>query len=76
MKTYAISAFKSQALQLLQNLTQTKEELRITKRGKTIARVLPCDDEETPKPGKLADAFLYEEDIVSPLGAGMWESAK
>jgi len=27
----------------------------------------------TLAPGKLSEALVFEKDIVSPLGAGMWE---
>ena len=42
---------------------------RKTKRGKPMAQLHPSIS------GKLSGALVFEKDIVSPLGAKMWEAA-
>lgn len=77
MTRMAISDFKAHALQAVGQVARSKEGIVITKRGKPVAQVLPY---QTPtaslKPGKLAAALVYEKDIVSPLGEGIWEASK
>jgi hypothetical protein len=29
-----------------------------------------------PTPGQLADSFVFETDIVTPLGEGLWEAGQ
>jgi prevent-host-death family protein len=75
MKTFAISDFKAHALQILGQVAETKEHVVITKRGKPLAEVVPFSTRK-PSPGKLSEALLYEEDIVSPLGEEIWDACK
>jgi prevent-host-death family protein len=77
MKTMGISQFKTHALKILDQIAKTHEGIVITKRGKPLAQIIPYRNEgKNPIPGKLADAFVFEKDIISPLGEGMWESCK
>lgn len=77
MKDIGISQFKSHAVEVLTLLAKTQENIIITKRGKPLARIIPYRHRDvTPKPGKLAKTFLFEKDIVSPLGEDMWEACK
>ena len=73
MKSMAISAFKAHALRILDQVSRSKESVVITKRGKPLARVVPFDEKEKNAPGKLADALIFEDDIVSPLSEDIWE---
>jgi prevent-host-death family protein len=74
MKTMAISEFKTHALQVLNEVAKSQETIIITKRGKPLAQVVPHRKPETkPTPGKLADAFVFEKDIITPLGEKLWE---
>jgi len=75
MKTMAISVFKAHALQAVGRVASSRECILITKRGKPLAQVVPCQPvSKTPISGKLAKALVFEKDIVSPLGAEMWEA--
>jgi prevent-host-death family protein len=75
MKTMAISEFKTHALKVLNEIAKTKETIIITKRGKPLAQVIPhCQSEIKPISGKLADAFVFENDIITPLGEDLWEA--
>ena len=75
MKTMAVSEFKAKALQVVGEVAETKEPLVITKRGKPVARLSPFTEEKVQL-GKLADTFVFETDIVSPLGHEMWEACR
>ena len=77
MKTMGISEFKTHALKIVDQIAKTQEHIVITKRGKPLVQITPYRKEVSePKPGKLADALVFEKDIVSPLGEGMWEACE
>lgn len=77
MKTMAISEFKAKALKVLNEVAKSRETIIITKRGKPIAQVVPHRQSEIrPTAGALADAFVFEKDIITPLGEGLWESCQ
>ena len=69
----AITDFKSHALQVLGDVASSKERVVVTKRGKPLVVVLPYAD-AGPAPGHLAEALVFEKDIVSPLGDGLWSA--
>jgi len=77
MTSMAISVFKAHALQAVGRVASSKVGLVITKRGKPVAQVIPYQSTAaTLTPGKLASALVFEKDIISPLGAEMWEAAR
>jgi prevent-host-death family protein len=77
MKTMAISKFKTHALKVLNEVAKSQETIIITKRGKPLAQVIPYRTSEMkPTSGKLADAFVFEKDIITPLGEGLWEACQ
>ncbi len=77
MKTMGISKFKAHALKILDQVAKTHEVIFITKRGKPLAQITPYRNVDIhPKPGKLADALVFEKDIVSPLGEEIWDVCK
>jgi prevent-host-death family protein len=77
MKTMAISKFKAQALRVLNEVATSKEPIVITKRGSPLAQVVPLPKSEMKSiPGRLADAFVFENDIVTPLGGGLWKAGQ
>ena len=76
MKSMAISEFKARALRILDEVARSGESVLITRRGKPLARVVPFDEKEKNKPGKLAGTLVFEDDIVSPLGEDMWEACR
>ena len=75
MKTMAITDFKAHALGILKNVSEGREPVVVTKRGKPIAQVIPYVETE-PVAGKLSEALVFEEDIVSPLGEDMWNACQ
>ena len=77
MKTMAISEFKAHCLQVLGRVARTKETVAVTKRGKPLVEVIPFrHSDESPSPGKLSGTFVFEKDIVSPLGESIWSACK
>jgi prevent-host-death family protein len=77
MKTMAISEFKTYALKVLNDVAKSQEAVVITKRGKPLAQVVPYRKSVMkPTPGKLADVFVFEKDIITPLGEGLWEACQ
>lgn len=77
MKTMAISKFKAHALQVLGQVAMTKESVVVTKRGKPLAEVVPFrNSDEAPVPGKLSETFVFEKDIVSPIGESVWGASR
>jgi prevent-host-death family protein len=77
MKTMGISKFKSHALKILDQVAKTQEIIVITKRGKPLAQIAPYRNSDiNPRAGKLADALVFEKDIVTPLGEEMWDACK
>lgn len=77
MISMAVSVFKAHALQAVGKVASSRESIVITKRGKPVAKVVPYEPTAaTLVPGKLSDALVFEKDIVSPLGAAMWEAAR
>ncbi|MFA4943434.1 MAG: type II toxin-antitoxin system Phd/YefM family antitoxin [Lentisphaeria bacterium] len=75
MKTMAITDFKAHALQVLAEVAEHKEAVLVTKHGRPLAEVVPYT-ESRPAAGRLAEALVFEKDIVSPLGAGMWDAGR
>ena len=77
MKTIGISQFKTHPLTIIDQIVKTHEEIVITKRGKPVVLITPYrNKDKNSTPGKLSDAYIFEKDIVSPLGEEMWNSGK
>ena len=69
MKQVAISEFKAKCLAILDEVQKTKRPVRITRRGKPVAEVVP------PRPQTSEDLFGFMRgqmeilgDIVAPAG--------
>ncbi len=75
MKTLTITDFKAHALQVLGQVAETKETVVVTKHGKPLAEVIPFTP-PAARPGRLANALVFEKEIVSPLGEDMWDACK
>jgi prevent-host-death family protein len=69
IREIAISEFKAKCLSLLEEVSKTKTPLRVTRRGKLIAEVIPpsMDSEERDWIGSLADRIEITGDIISPV---------
>ena len=69
MREIAISKFKAKCLSLLQEVSKTKKPLRVTRRGKAIADVVPAASEGDERSwiGSLAGSVDIVGDVVSPV---------
>lgn len=65
----AISEFKAKCLSLLEEVSRTKTPLRVTRRGKAIADVIPVTPEAEEKDwmGSMSDSIEITGDIISPV---------
>jgi len=73
----SISAFKSHALQCINQVAKDHTGIVITKRGKPIAQVMPFFHQKNKNPmGKLSHTLIHEENIVSPLGDKEWHACQ
>jgi len=69
IREIAISKFKARCLSLLEEVSKTKTPLRVTRRGKAIADVIPTssDAEERSWIGSMSGRIDIVGDIVSPV---------
>jgi prevent-host-death family protein len=69
MQEVAISEFKAKCLSLLEQVSKTKTPLRVTRRGKAIADVIPASSETEERSwiGSMSDSIEITGDIVSPI---------
>ena len=68
MREVAISEFKAKCLALLDQVNKTKHPLRVTKRGKAIADVVPpAAVPERNWMGSMAGRMKIKGDILSPV---------
>ena len=65
----AISKFKAKCLSLLEEVSKTKTPLRVTRRGKAIADVIPASSEGDERSwiGSLSGSVDLVGDVVSPV---------
>jgi prevent-host-death family protein len=65
----AISEFKAKCLSLLDQVSRTKIPLRVTRRGKAVADVIPVspESEEREWLGSMSGSLEITGDIVSPV---------
>jgi prevent-host-death family protein len=69
MHEVAISEFKAKCLSLLDEVSKTRTPLRVTRRGKAIADVIPVSSETEERSwiGSMSDSIEIVGDIVSPV---------
>lgn len=65
----AISEFKAKCLALLEEVSKTKTTLRVTRRGKPVADVVPpaAAPDERDWIGSMASSTEITGDIISPV---------
>jgi prevent-host-death family protein len=65
----AISKFKAKCLSLLQEVNKTKIPLRVTRRGKALADVIPASNEGDERNwiGSLSGSVEIVGNVVSPV---------
>jgi prevent-host-death family protein len=65
----AISEFKAKCLSLLEEVSKTKTPLRVTRRGKAIAEVIPASSDAEGREwlGSMSDSIEIIGDVISPV---------
>ena len=69
MKEIAISEFKAKCTALVDQVSKTKQPIRITRHGKPVADVVPSTPAVDPKAlmGSMRNSIKILGDIVSPV---------
>ncbi|KAA3613003.1 MAG: type II toxin-antitoxin system prevent-host-death family antitoxin [Calditrichaeota bacterium] len=68
------SSFKSKCLELLDYVNESSEEIVITKQGKPVAKLVPCNSSiEKQLFGFMKGSVQVNADIVKPI-AENWDS--
>ncbi len=79
MEEVAISEFKAKCLALLERVRKTRQPLRITRRGKPIAEIVPPTAEFNRADwiGSMKGTFEIVGDIISPAtDEDEWEALR
>ena len=72
-RTMKASEFKARCLALMDEIAESGEEIIITKRGKPVARLAPCEDKPTSWFGRDRDGIVIHGDIIEPIDVE-WEA--
>lgn len=67
MQEVSISQFKSKCFALISEVSKTKKPLRIMRRGKPIAEIVPPSTTNKRKLGAMEGTMTILGDIVSPV---------
>lgn len=67
MKTVPAGQFKTHCLSLLDEVAKTHEAIIVTKYGKPVARIVPCNHSSIVSENPLKGSIVFEDDIVSPI---------
>ena len=69
IRKIAVSEFKARCLSLLEEVSKTKTPLRVTKRGKALADVIPASPETQERSwvGSMSGSVDIVGDIISPV---------
>ena len=73
MKTLGAAKFKAQFLSLIDDISQSKETIIVTKHGKPVVKVEPVENNENENIKPLAGKATYIGDIISPVNE-KWEA--
>jgi prevent-host-death family protein len=69
----AAGEFKAKCLQLMDKVQKGRQEIVITKRGKPVARLVPCDEELPGLFGCMKGSVKTYGNIIEPI-EDEWES--
>jgi len=67
----SVSRFKAECLGLLEDISQTGEELVVTKRGRPLARVAPI--RAVPSLEGSVEYLVLDEELIEPVGSA-WDA--
>ena len=72
-RTMTASEFRARCLALMDEVAESGEPIVITKRGKPVARLIPCEPEPVDWFGRDRDIIQIHGDIISPIDVE-WEA--
>ncbi len=72
-RTMKASEFKAKCLALMDEVAESGEEIVITKRGKPVAKLTPCEPPQGSWFGRDRDIIQIHGDISSPIDVE-WEA--
>jgi prevent-host-death family protein len=72
-RTIPASEFKARCLELIDQVSQDRREIVVTKRGRPTAKLVPFEEKPRGLWGYLEGTVTYRGDIVSPTGE-IWEA--
>jgi prevent-host-death family protein len=69
LREVAISEFKAKCLSLLEEVSKTKTPIRVTRRGKALADVIPASSDAGERNwiGSMSGTIEITGDVVSPV---------
>ena len=72
----AASDFKARCLRLLDEVAQERKSLTITKHGRPVARLVPCESRAEPLEGRWKGRGKIKGDIVYLDTSSDWEALR
>ncbi|MCY3920110.1 MAG: type II toxin-antitoxin system Phd/YefM family antitoxin [Chloroflexi bacterium] len=73
VRTIKASEFKAKCLALMDEVAESGEEIVITKRGKQVAKLTPCEPAPVTRFGRDRHIIQIHGDIMSPIDVE-WEA--
>lgn len=74
-RTITASEFEVKCLELMDEVAASGEEIVITKRGRPVLKLVPCDETPEPSFGRNRDDIRILGDIVGPMPREWWDDA-
>ena len=65
--------FKARCLELMDRVSERRQELIITKHGRPVAKLVPVEQEAAPVLGYMKNTLLSYGDLISPVEED-WEA--
>ncbi|MDE2668657.1 MAG: type II toxin-antitoxin system prevent-host-death family antitoxin [Chloroflexota bacterium] len=72
-RTMKASEFKARCLALMDEVAESGEEIVITKHGKPVAKLAPCEVQSISWFGRDRDGIVMYDDLIEPVGVE-WEA--
>lgn len=74
-RTMKASEFKAKCLKLMDEVAATGEEILITKNGRPVSKLVPCDERAETLFGRDRHVIRIHGDIVGPMPREWWDDA-
>lgn len=74
-KEIAVSQLKAQLFSVIDAICRDKNSILVTKRGVSVARIIPIEEEKSKAVlGKLLGTVVEEVDLIVPIGEDLWQA--